>query len=118
MIVNPGDLDKKITIYSISYNDTTDADGFYAAPTKTLVRTCWAQISNQSGREMLSSGAQFSEIQKRFLIRYTSTEIKPGMLITYGGTDYEITYANPFHDEHEYVELWAKEYERVVRNNG
>ena len=111
MQINPGELNKKISIYSKSA--TTDADG-YPIDTPVLVHSCWAKFSRTSGTEMTKANADFSDVKARFLIRYTKKTISRKMIVKYGGDDYEIEYLNDYEDSHEYVEIWCSR----VTNDG
>ena len=106
MQINPGELNKKISIYSKT--ETPDADG-YATTEYVMVRACWAKFSRTSGTEAIKAKADFSEIKARFLIRYMPEPITRKMIVRYGGTDYEIVYVNDYDDMHEYIEIWASE---------
>ena len=104
MQINPGELNKKISIYSKSSG--TDADG-YPLNTETLVHSCWAKFSRTSGTEAIKSNADFESLNVRFLIRYTTKTITRKMIVKYNGKNYEIDYLNDYEDSHEYIELWA-----------
>lgn len=104
MNINPGELNKRIQIYSKGTGK--DADG-YPVPTLTLVLSCWAKFSRTSGTETIKSGADFADTKVRFLIRHTSKTLSRKMIVRYAGKDYEIEYLNDYEDKHEYIEIWA-----------
>ncbi|MEA5151600.1 MAG: phage head closure protein [Oscillospiraceae bacterium] len=104
MNINPGDLNKKIQI--ILQEKTRDADGYYTTADQ-LVRSCWAQFSRTSGSEIARSDADFAEVNARFLVRYTATEINRKMAVAYNGNVYDIEYVNDYGDSKEYIEIWA-----------
>lgn len=105
MQINPGELDKRITI--VKGGDETDADGF-PVEGRQVVRDCWAKFTRVSGSELDKAGADMGVTKVRFLVRH-----KPGidrkMKVEYAGGIYEITYVNDYEDDHRYQEIWAKE---------
>ena len=105
MQINPGELDKRITI--VKGGDETDADGF-PVEGRQVVRDCWAKFTRVSGSELNKAGADMGVTKVRFLVRH-----KPGidrkMKVEYAGDTYEITYVNDYEDDHRYMEIWAKE---------
>lgn len=113
MYVDPGDLNKKIQIIKKSDGETYDDEG-HLVENEVLVRDCWAKVSNTSGTEMLKAGTEFADAKKRFLIRYTATEITAAMVVRYKGLDHNILYINPYGDNKEYLELWTDLKEQVV----
>ena len=113
MYVDPGDLNKKIQIIQKSDGETYDDEG-HLVENEVLVRDCWAKVSNTSGTEMLKAGTEFADAKKRFLIRYTATEITTAMVVRYKGLDHNILYINPYGDNKEYLELWTDLKEQVV----
>lgn len=110
MNINPGELNKAISIYSKSA--TLDADG-YPTGTPALVHSCYAKFSRTSGTEIIKANADFANVKVRFLIRYKSGLTRK-MIVKYGGDDYEIEYVNDYEDRHEYIEIFASR----VTNNG
>lgn len=111
MYVNPGSLNKQISIVLIE-TVGTDKDGFLQQHEK-LVRRCNAKVSNTSGSEITKANSQFSEAKKRFLVRYTDVEINTDMIVRYCGRDYDIQYINNYGDGKEYLEIWTSMEERV-----
>lgn len=111
MYVNPGELDKKIQI--ILLDQTAVNSNGIVQPAETLVRSCWAKVSNTSGCELQKANSEFSEAKKRFLVRYTDVDINTDMVIRYRGKDHDIEYVNPYGDNKEYLEIWTKLEERV-----
>ena len=114
MYVDPGDLNKRIQIVSLSDGETYDAEG-HKVKDEVIVRTCWAKISNTSGTELIKAGTELSEARKRFLIRYTPVEINASMVVRYKGIDHNILYINPYGDNKEYMEIWTQIKEREAR---
>lgn len=114
MYVDPGDLNKRIQIVSLSDGETYDDEG-HKVKDEVIVRTCWAKISNTSGTELIKAGTELSEARKRFLIRYTPVEINASMVVRYKGIDHNILYINPYGDNKEYMEIWTQIKEREAR---
>ena len=104
MQVDAGELRHRIQIYSAAY--TKDSDG-YREQHLTLVRSCMAKFSRQSGTETLRSGADMTDIKVRFLVRWSRVKIDRKMIVRYAGTDYEIEFVNDYEDKHEYQEIWC-----------
>lgn len=103
MQINPGELNKKIQIYTVAAK--TDESGF-AEETETLFLTCNAKVSRTSGTEIIKSNADFGVENMRFLIRY-SRGINRKMIIKYAGETYQIEYVNDYEDAHRYIEIFA-----------
>ena len=80
---------------------------------ETVVRTCWAQITYQSGREIIESESEFDDADQRFLVRWSPTEISTDMFVRYAGHDYDIEYVHTYGDDKKYTEIWTKRTERV-----
>lgn len=112
MYVNPGELDKKIQIVQF-ISSGTNSNGFPIPPTEKIIRKCWAKVSNTSGSEIIKANSEFADAKKRFLIRFTETEINTDMIVRYKGKDHDIKYVNPYGDSKEYTEIWTDLSERV-----
>lgn len=97
-------LNKRIQILQVE--KVRDADG-YETTKETVVRTPWAQFSQINGTELMKSGASFSEVKVRFLIRWSGTPVSRKMVVRYNGADYDIEYINGYGDSMEYMELWC-----------
>ena len=137
MNVNPGNLDKFIQIILPAkfYQDAEgfesatepqyDDEGFEITPAavpapssnaigqETVVRECWAQITHQSGKEILESESEFDDAEQRFLVRWTPAVITTDMFVRYGGKEYDIEYVQSYGDNREYTEIWTKRTERA-----
>lgn len=112
MYVNPGTLNKKIQI--VKYISTgQDKDGFELQEERVIVRECYASVKNTSGKEIINANSQFSEVKKRFLIRWSSVDINTDMVIAHSGKEYDIEYINPYYDGTDYVEIYTSMRERV-----
>ncbi len=103
MQINPGELNKKIAIYSKAGGK--DGDGFPSG-SETLVLSCYAKVTRTSGTEVIKAGTDLADVKTRFLIRFPKPEITRKMIVRYG-VDYEIEYANDYEDAHEYMEIIA-----------
>lgn len=104
MNVNPGELNKKITIFE--YTETQDEDG-YPVKKKNLVHIANASFKRMSGTETVKANADFTTEKVRFLIRHTRKELDRRMFVEYNKKEYEIEYINDYEDAHEYIEIWA-----------
>jgi SPP1 family predicted phage head-tail adaptor len=111
MYVNPGELDKKIKIVQL-VNGERDKDGFSAEKVEKTIRSCYAKVTNTSGTELVKANSDFSEVKKRFLVRYSPEKIEADMYVRYAGKFYDITYVNTYGDQKEYTEIWGEVKER------
>lgn len=105
MLVNPGALNKRISIVQPTIR--ADDNG-YPVMLDTVVHTCFAQFSRTSGKEAARENADFGILKCRFLIRYTSKEIDRKMYVRYCDRKYPIVYVNDYGDAHEYIEIWCE----------
>jgi len=103
--INPGELNKKINI--ILPSTTKDSDGFPSGTPTTVFTNRATKFSRTSGSETIKSGADFSDVKVRFLIRYTSTALTRKMVVVYKSVEYQIEYVNDYEDKHEYIEILA-----------
>ena len=106
MYIDPGTLNKKIQIISRSDGETYDYEG-HLIEADNLIRECWARVSAISGTELVKAGTEFADAKKRFLVRWTPTEINTSMVVLYNGYFYNITYVNTYRDNHDYQEIWV-----------
>lgn len=107
MNVNPGEFKKRITIIKYTAGGT-DEDGYPTGKQKETVRSCKAKVTNVSGKEMFVVQTELSEINKRFLVRYTKDVIDTSMIVEYQGKEYDIEYVSDIEDAHAYIEIWVK----------
>ena len=107
MQINPGQLNKRIRIITDADLGDKDSDGF-PITTETVVHECWARVSNVSGVELIKANADFSKVNTRFLIRYTSKVITTDMIIRFKSVDYNIRYINNYGFSNEYIEILAE----------
>lgn len=110
MTVNPGKLDKKISIFK-TVSGVDEDTGFDTGSTEKIIREPWASFSRTSGTEQIKSGKEMTDVKCRFLIRHSKTDLDNTMLIRYRGDVYNILYINDYEDSHEYDEIWC---EKVV----
>lgn len=113
MYVDPGDLDKKIQIIRKYSGRTYDSLG-HPVLEETVIRTCWAKVSSVSGTELIKAGQELADTRKRFLVRWTPTEITEAMVIRYAGDDLNIVRINTYHDDKRYMEIWTDTKKAVV----
>lgn len=106
MYIDPGELNKKIRIISKSDGESYDAKG-RPIQSETVIRECWARMSSISGTELIKANSEFADAKKRFLVRYTPTEINTSMYVRYKGKDHGIQYVNPYRDNNDYLEIWT-----------
>jgi SPP1 family predicted phage head-tail adaptor len=102
MQINPGDLNKKIKI--IRYTLVKDADGFEIKTEEILLET-WAQVSNKSGKSLMSENSDFSSTQTRFLIRTPKLIIDKDYKIKFRSEIYDIVYINDYNFDKNYTEI-------------
>lgn len=109
MNVNPGELRHRIQI--VKPSDETDSDG-YEMPVESVIHSCHAKVNNTSGSEMIKSGAEFTDVKTRFLIRYKAG-INEDMTIVFKDKRYDIVYINNYGYSNEYLEIYADKKELV-----
>ncbi|MDR2074468.1 MAG: phage head closure protein [Oscillospiraceae bacterium] len=102
MQINPGDLNKKIQI--IRYILVKDVDGFETKLEEPLLDT-WAQVSNKSGKSLMSENSDFSSTQTRFLIRTPKLVIDKDYKIKFRSEIYDIVYINDYSFDGLYTEI-------------
>lgn len=103
MNVNPGELKQRIKFVKVV--NGYDTQGF---PVKvdTTIYECQAKVTNTSGTERIKSGAELSNVNTRFLIRYTSL-VNTDMQVKFNNNYYDIKFINDYEFKHEYIEVWA-----------
>jgi head-tail adaptor len=102
MQVNPGVFNKKIDI--IEFLITKDPDGFDII-TENLILTCWAQVSNTSGTEIIRSNSDFSSVKTRFFLRTPRVNLDKDFKIKFKNNIYEIIYINNYNFYGIYTEI-------------
>ena len=102
MLINPGIFDKRIKI--VKYETQKDPDGF-EEKAEVVVSITWAQVTNVSGKEILQSNSDFSEVKTRFLMRTPTVNLNKDMVIKFGKNAYEIVYINDYGYDKKYTEI-------------
>ncbi|WP_312373009.1 phage head closure protein [Lachnoclostridium sp.] len=97
MNVNPGELNKRIEIRT--FNKKTEESN--------LVRKCWAKITNISGKEIIRNNIDIENIETRFLVRHSKTQITKDMEIHFRDMIFDIKYSNEYGYGKQYVEILA-----------
>lgn len=105
MQVNPGDLNKRIAI--VRKTRKQDENGFWI-DSEEVIRQCWASFKRTSGTEAMKSGADFSSVRARFLVRYSKAKILKNDIVKYNNDNYEVEFVNNYNDSNEYIEIWCK----------
>lgn len=105
MNVNPGELNKRITIFRMTEERDSDA---LPAGKEEKVRECWASFHRMSGSEKMAAGIDMAKESCRFLCRYSDKVITPQMFIRYNKNIYNIVFVNDYEDSHEYIEIHAR----------
>lgn len=102
--LDAGKLNRRIQILR---RTETETEGGYTVPQEELVHGCWAQVTRQSGTEMVKANADFGTEKVRFLIRWTDRPIDRKMFVRFEGKEYEIEYINDYGRPRQYQEIWA-----------
>ncbi|SDM17464.1 phage head closure protein [Bacillus sp. OK048] len=104
--MNPGKLDKRITIIGPSGNQNSYGETEGASP---VIATVWANIKPLQGREYFWAKQVHAELTSKVIIRYRQ-DILPNMRIKHGKRTLEII-APPINinEQNRYLELLCKE---------
>lgn len=103
MNVNPGELNKKISIMAL---ETVTNENGIEEETRVVQFTPWAKVSNMSGAEMFKNNSDYSKVTTRFLIRYRKDiEVTTDMKIVFKDKIYNITYVNNYNFSNEYLDI-------------
>ena len=105
-MINAGDYNKRITIYTVVEKE--DADGF-VSKTEAVVLSPYAKVKTTKGFTLISSNTDFEKAFTNFTIRYPKTEITRDMRIRYNGKEYTIEYLNNVDEANVELEIQAKE---------
>lgn len=105
--MNPGKLNKRITIYKDAENDKPDD---YGEPldAKVILHECWASVKNKRGSEQFKADTPFSKEITSFLIRYTKKKIDTTMKIDFNGGIYNIIYIDNYNFSNQWIEITAE----------
>lgn len=102
-MIKIGELNKRISIVTIS---TVTNDNGFEEEQEVEYCNCWAKVSNMSGTEVFRSGANYSKVMTRFLVRYRKDKITTtDMKIRFNNKLYNITYVNNYNESNEFVEM-------------
>ena len=69
-MINPGDYNKKISIYQIE--ELEDNDGF-VSKTEVIILEPFAKVKTTKGYTLIASGSDFEKAYTNFTIRYSKT---------------------------------------------
>lgn len=116
MQVNPGSLNRQIQIIAQLDGETYDMEGL-PVHEERVIRSCWARVTSVSGTELIKAGQELTDSKKRFLVRWTPTEINESHVVRYQGRDHNIVRVNTYSDDKEYTEIWTDE-KRGVTDSG
>lgn len=105
MNVNPGELNKRITI--VDFIEEKDNGGFTVQKKEIVVRRTWAKVTRTSVSEVMKAEREINLTRCRFLVRYSPKQIVHGMFVLYDGIYYHIEYTNNYGDSNEYIEIMA-----------
>ena len=104
MNIDAGELNRKIVIKKL-VKEQDPVTGIMKSNVQKVVRTCWAKVTNSSGREIFQSTRDFSEMKTRFLVRYTPVPLDKKMFIEFRGEYYDINYWNNYGENNEFIEI-------------
>ena len=108
-MLNAGEYNKRITIYSIVEKE--DKDGF-KVKTEAVILSPYAKVKTTKGFTLISSNTDFEKAYTNFTIRYPKTKITRDMLIRYNGKEYTIEYLNNVDEANVELEIQAKVVEK------
>jgi SPP1 family predicted phage head-tail adaptor len=85
--LNIGNLNKRILI-----EKSTSTQNAYGEPVQTWTtqRDCWARVEPVQGKEYYTAKQTASELDVRFIMRYTTVSINPKQRLIYNGLQYNI----------------------------
>ena len=104
--MNPGEYNKRITIYTVT--ETEDSGGFSKKADATVI-TVYAKVKTTKGFTLIANNTDFEKAYTNFTIRFPKTEITRDMRILYNGKEYTIEYLNNVDEANVELEIQAKE---------
>lgn len=110
-MINPGNYDKKISIYQIE--ETEDNDGF-VSKTEVIILEPYAKLKTTKGFTLIASGSDFEKAYTNFTIRYskkvenTYYNSNRKMYIKYKNKTFTIEYLNNIDEADIELELQCK----------
>ena len=108
-MINAGEYNKRITIYSIVEKED---EGGFIVKTETTILSPYAKVKTTKGFTLISSNTDFEKAYTNFTIRYPKTKITRDMLIRYNGKVYTIEYLNNVDEANVELEIQAKVVEK------
>ena len=108
-MINPGDYNKKISIYSIV---TSEDDAGFKETTKSIILNTYARVKTTKGFTLIASNTDFEKAYTNFTIRFPKVEITRDMLIEYNSKTYSIEYLNNIDEKNIELEIQAKVVEK------
>ena len=110
-MINPGDYDKKISIYQIE--EIEDNDGFISK-TEVIILEPHAKLKTTKGFTLIASGSDFEKAYTNFTIRYskkvedTYYNSNRKMYVKYKDKTFTIEYLNNIDEADIELELQCK----------
>lgn len=91
-MINSGDLDRRITLRTVTEADTDAAGNPIPGTGGEVSLARWAQYTPVSDRERLAAKEVAAEYSARFVIRWSQSvrAINPTWWLTFEGRDYDI----------------------------
>lgn len=108
--IDPGKMDKKITLYKRTLEK--DARGSFVDTWPTagwaVVCTRWAEVKPIRGGQYLAASQERADITHKITIRYTP-DLETGMVISYAGRRLNIQSIINAEERNEWIEIMAVE---------
>ena len=108
-MINAGDYNKKISIYSIV---EVEDDAGFKTKTKSIILNTYAKVKTTRGYTLIANNTDFEKAYTNFTIRYPKVEITRNMLIEYNEKTYSIEYLNNIDEKNVELEIQAKVVEK------
>ena len=106
-MINPGNYNKKITIYSEIQEK--DSDGIPNNIREEIILTTYARVKTTKGFTLIANNSDFEKAYTNFTIRYPKAEITRKMFINFNDKKYSIEYLNNIDEANVELEIQAKE---------
>lgn len=109
IVINPGDLKHKITIWQKGPTGETTELGADKIEDNAFY-TCWAKLESRTGSLLTGRAAdtKLSKTTHKFTIRYTN-KIAPDCWIIYDGRRFDIDYINDPDFSKHWLEIFVQE---------
>lgn len=110
-MINPGDYNKKISIYQIE--ETEDNDGFVIKK-ESIILESFAKVKTTKGYTLITSGSDFEKAYTNFTIRYskkiedTYYNSNRKVYVKYKNNIYTIEYLNNIDEANIELEMQCK----------